>query len=63
MERRDLLVLAGADGVGIWLNQLVFLYAIRLTTASSVAIVFGLLPIAVALVSQAAGLERLPSIP
>jgi len=48
-----------AAALGIWLNQLTFVYSVRLTTAATVALMFGTLPIFVALVAQAFGLERL----
>jgi drug/metabolite transporter (DMT)-like permease len=43
---------------GIWLNQLTFTYSVRLTTAATVALMFGTLPIFVALIAQALGVER-----
>ncbi len=48
-----------AAALGIWLNQLAFVYAVRLTTAATVALMFGTLPIFVALVAVAFRLERL----
>ena len=48
-----------AAGTGIFLNQLSFVYSVRLTTAATVALIFGTLPIFVALISSAFGLERL----
>ena len=38
-------MLAGAALVGIFLNQLSFVYAIKLTTATTVALLFGTLPV------------------
>jgi drug/metabolite transporter (DMT)-like permease len=49
----------GAAVFGIWLNQLTFSYSVRLTTAATVALMFGTLPIFVALIAQALGVERL----
>jgi drug/metabolite transporter (DMT)-like permease len=49
----------GAAAMGIWLNQLSFTYSVRLTTAATVALMFGTLPIFVALVAQVARIERL----
>ena len=59
VKRRDVPLLLGAAGLGIWLNQLSFVYAVRLTTAATVALLFGTLPIFVALFAQIAGVERL----
>jgi drug/metabolite transporter (DMT)-like permease len=59
VERRDVRLLVVAALLGIWLNQLSFSYSVRLTTASTVALLFGTLPIFVALVSRAFGLETL----
>jgi drug/metabolite transporter (DMT)-like permease len=59
VQRSDVLLLVVAAALGIWLNQLSFSYSIRFTTAATVALVFGTLPIFVALVSTAFGLERL----
>lgn len=57
--RRDLVVLSGAAVIGVFVNQIAFVYAVRLVSASTVALVFGTLPIFVSLVSQASGLEQL----
>ena len=59
VRRADVLVMTGAAAAGIWLNQLSFVYAVRLTTAATVALMFGTLPIFVALIAQALGHERL----
>jgi drug/metabolite transporter (DMT)-like permease len=59
VRRADILLMTGAAAAGIWLNQLSFVYAVKLTTAATVALMFGTLPIFVALLSQAFGLERL----
>jgi drug/metabolite transporter (DMT)-like permease len=58
-RRRELVLLAAAALVGVFLNQIAFSYAIDLATASTVALVFGTLPILVSLLSQLAGFERL----
>ena len=42
-------------------NQLSFVYALDLTTATTVALLFGTLPILTALISRAVGIERLES--
>ncbi|MBA2616358.1 MAG: DMT family transporter [Actinobacteria bacterium] len=59
VERRHLWLLLLAAALGIFLNQVSFSYSVRLATAATVALVFGTLPIFVALVSQFLGLERL----
>ena len=59
IERRHLLLLLGAAFVGIYLNQLSFVYAIDLTSASTTALIFGTLPIVTALFAFAFGIERL----
>jgi drug/metabolite transporter (DMT)-like permease len=59
VRRADVLLMSVAAAAGIWLNQLSFVYAVRLTTASTVALMFGTLPIFVALIAQAFGHERL----
>jgi drug/metabolite transporter (DMT)-like permease len=59
LQRRHLLLLLGASFVGIYLNQIAFVYAIDLTTASTVALIFGTLPIVTALFAYGFGVERL----
>jgi drug/metabolite transporter (DMT)-like permease len=59
IKRRDLSLLVGAALLGITLNQLAFVYALRLTTASTVALLFGTGPALVALVAHISGTERL----
>lgn len=59
VRRSDVLFMLGAAASGIWLNQLSFVFAVKLTTASTVALMFGTLPIFVALVSWAFRLETL----
>jgi drug/metabolite transporter (DMT)-like permease len=61
LGRRDLLTLAGAAVVGIFLNQLAFVYAIKLTTATTVALLFGTLPVLTGLFASLLGIERLGS--
>jgi drug/metabolite transporter (DMT)-like permease len=58
-RRRDALLLAGAAFVGIYLNQIGFIYAIDLTNASTTALIFGSLPILTAIFAYAVGVERL----
>ena len=59
LERRHLLLLLGAAFVGIYVNQVAFVYAIDLTTATTVALIFGTLPIVTALIAHVFGIERL----
>ncbi len=59
VRRSDVWLLLAAAAVGIWLNQLSFVYAISLTTAATVALTFGTLPIFVALAARVAGVARL----
>jgi drug/metabolite transporter (DMT)-like permease len=58
-RRRHALLLAGAAFVGIYLNQIGFIYAIDLTNASTTALIFGSLPILTAIFAYALGVERL----
>jgi drug/metabolite transporter (DMT)-like permease len=58
ISRRDLpLVLFGVSV--LFVNQLSFVYALRFTTATTVALLFGTLPIFTALFARASGLEQL----
>ena len=59
VDRSDVLLMVLAAALGIWLNQLSFVYSVRLTTASTVALMFGTLPIFVALISHALRVEHL----
>lgn len=61
LRRRDLHTLLLAAGIGIFLNQLSFVYAIKLTTATTVALLFGTLPVLTGLFAYALGIERLTS--
>jgi drug/metabolite transporter (DMT)-like permease len=58
-KRRDALLLAAAAVVGIYLNQVAFVYAIDLTNASTTALIFGSLPILTAIFAYVLGVERL----
>ena len=58
IDRNDLKLLA-AGGILLFANQLSFVYALRFTTATTVALLFGTLPIFTALISSAVGMERL----
>jgi drug/metabolite transporter (DMT)-like permease len=59
--RRDLMMLSGAALIGIFLNQLSFSYAIKLTTATTVALLFGTLPVLTGIFAFALGIERFGS--
>jgi drug/metabolite transporter (DMT)-like permease len=59
MRRRDVAYLAGAAVIGITLNQVTFIYGTKLTTAATVALIFGMVPILTALFAHAAGIEQL----
>ena len=59
VRRRDLPLLLVAAGLGVWLNQLSFMYAVKLTTATTVGLVLGTIPIFTALIARALGVERL----
>jgi drug/metabolite transporter (DMT)-like permease len=50
--------LLGLASTFLLLNQLAFVYALKLTTATTVALILGATPIFTALISFAAGLER-----
>jgi drug/metabolite transporter (DMT)-like permease len=58
-ERRHVFLLGGAAIVGIYLNSIGFMYAIDLTNASTVALIFGALPILTAIFAYVLGVERL----
>jgi drug/metabolite transporter (DMT)-like permease len=58
IERRDLPLVAVAI-VLLFLNQIGFVFAIDLTTATTVALLFGTLPIFTALIARVVGMERL----
>lgn len=59
LARRDLALLVGATTLGVFLNQITFANALHLAPASTVALVFGTMPIFVALISHLSGTERL----
>jgi drug/metabolite transporter (DMT)-like permease len=59
--RRDLMLLASAALIGIFINQLSFSYAIKLTTATTVALLFGTLPVMTGIFAYAFGIERFGS--
>ena len=59
LGRADLPVVAAAAAL-LFLNQLSFVYALERTTASTVGLILGSLPIFAGLIGLAFGLERLP---
>jgi len=60
VTRRDLLVMA-AWSAAVVVNQLGFAYSFHLATASTIALLFGTLPIFAGIYSQVAGIDRLSS--
>ena len=58
-DRRHAALMAGAAIVGIYLNSIGFMYAIDLTNASTVALIFGSLPIVTAIFAYVLNVERL----
>jgi drug/metabolite transporter (DMT)-like permease len=58
IERRDVPLVAGAI-VLLFMNQLGFVFALDLSTATTVALLFGTLPIFTALIARLVGMERL----
>jgi drug/metabolite transporter (DMT)-like permease len=61
LRRRDVPLIVGAAIVGIFLNQVAFVYGTKLTTAATVALIFGTMPILTALLARAARIEQLES--
>lgn len=59
LSRRDAILLFAAVAVGIWLNQIGFVYSLTFTTASTAALVFGTLPIFTILAATIGGVEVL----
>jgi drug/metabolite transporter (DMT)-like permease len=57
--RRDLPIVVFCTAV-LFANQLSFVYALRFTTATTVALIFGTLPIFTALFARGSGVEHLP---
>jgi drug/metabolite transporter (DMT)-like permease len=57
VARGDLPLIAVSTGV-LFANQLGFVYALRFTTATTVALLFGTLPIFTALIARGSGVER-----
>lgn len=59
LEPRHAFLLGVAAIVGIYLNSISFVYSVDLTSASTVALIFGSLPIVTAVIAYALGVERL----
>ena len=59
LEPKHAFLLGVAAIVGIYLNSIAFVYSVDLTSASTVALIFGSLPIVTALIAYALGVERL----
>jgi drug/metabolite transporter (DMT)-like permease len=59
VRRRDLALIALAAALGIWLNQITYVYAISNSNASTIALILGATPIFTALIAFAFGLERM----
>ena len=59
IARRDLPIIVFCTAV-LFANQLSFVYALRFTTATTVALLFGTLPIFTALFARGSGVEHLP---
>lgn len=57
MERRDLVLLLVAGVGGVWVNQIAFTYAIRLSGVTTTALILGTLPILTALAAAAFRVE------
>ncbi len=58
VRRGDIWLLCGLIAVSLYLNQISFATAVKLTTASTVALLFGTLPIFVALIGWGLRVER-----
>jgi drug/metabolite transporter (DMT)-like permease len=58
-EPKHAFLLGVAAIVGIYLNSISFVYAVDLTSASTVALIFGSLPIVTAVIAYFLGVERL----
>jgi drug/metabolite transporter (DMT)-like permease len=60
MSRADFLVVV-ACGVVVWINQIGFVYSLKTTSASVIALIMGATPIFAALIGLAFGTEVLPT--
>ena len=59
VRRRDLALIVLAAALGIWLNQISYVYALEFSSASTIALILGATPIFTALIAFALRLERL----
>jgi drug/metabolite transporter (DMT)-like permease len=59
VRRRDVPLLLGAAAVGIWCNQVTYTYAVKLTSASTTALIIGATPFFAAILAFGVRLERL----
>jgi drug/metabolite transporter (DMT)-like permease len=59
MRRRDLVVVVAA-AIVVWINQIGFVYALKTTSASVIALILAATPVFVALIGLALGREVLP---
>ena len=60
MARADVLVVV-VCGIVVWINQIGFVYSLKTTSASVIALIMGATPIFAALIGLAFGTERLPT--
>ena len=60
MARADFLVVV-ACGAVVWINQIGFVYSLKTTSASVIALIMGATPIFAALIGLAFGTEKLPT--
>ena len=49
VQKRDVVLILGAAAIGIWLNQLSYVYALEFSNASTIALILGATPIFAAL--------------
>jgi len=59
VKRRHLWLVVLAAALGIWLNQVAYVYALTYSSAATIALILGATPIFAALIASAIGLERL----
>ena len=59
LRRRDIAYIVAAAVIGIFLNQVAFVYGTKLTTAATVALIFGTMPILTALFARIGRIEQL----
>jgi drug/metabolite transporter (DMT)-like permease len=59
VRRRYLALIVLAAAMGIWLNQISYVYALEYSSASTIALILGATPIFAALIASVIGLEKL----